>query len=237
MGVSLCFPALLSSLLKFWTKKNFWRRREMRKLVLIGLCMLFVAGTVSATPVPVTLVSADFDDLLGGSASAVGIPLTTDMSIGNLMGEVVSQAFTDGAGSYAYLYQVRNTGSTGNNVIEAFTCSPFLGVSASATLGYLTDNFPAGFTLGEQASAGASVDAAAGPTVSFGFPAWLAQAIDPGEASSTFYVFSNGTPGMITGNIIDGATGSGEVVGPVPEPATICLLGLGVLGLLRRKRA
>jgi hypothetical protein len=154
------------------------------------------------------------------------------------MGEVASQAFTDGAGNYAYLYQVRNTGSTGNNVIEVFTCSPFSGAFASTTLGYLTGSHPAGFTLGDQPSAGASVDAEAGPTISFGFPAFLlGQAIDPGETSSTLYVLSDGMPGMITGNIIDGTTGSGQVVGPVPEPATICLLGLGALSLLRKRRA
>ena len=208
----------------------------MKKTTYVSLCVLFVAGTVLAVPVPITLVPADFDDLLGGLANPIGTPLTTDMSLGNLMGEVISQAFTDGVGNYAYLYQVRNAGTTGNNVIEVFTCSPFFDASASTTLGYLTANVPEGFAPGDQLSAGASVDPTAGPTVSFGFPAWLAQAIDPGEASSTLYVLSDGTPGMITGNIINGTTGSGEIVGAVPEPATIALLGLGGLSLLRKKR-
>lgn len=202
------------------------------RVILISLSVLLVAGTALAVPVSVPLVPKNFNDL--GLAIAVGIPLITNMSLGNLKSEVVSQAFTDGAGNYAYLYQVKNTGTTGNSAIEVFTCSPFFGASA---LGYLTANPPTGFTLGNQLSAGASVDSAAGPTVSFGFPAWQAQEIDPCEASKTFYVLSNGIPGMIMGNVIDGTIASGEVVGAIPEPATIIMLSLGSAVVLRKRRA
>jgi hypothetical protein len=204
------------------------------RVILISLSVLFVAGTALAVPVFVSLEPNDFDNLLGGSAYAFGALVTTDMLFGNLKSKVVSQAFTDGAG-YAYLYQVKNTGTTGNSAIEVFTCSPFFGASASTTLGYLTANPPANFTLGDQSPAGASVDAAAGPTVSFGFPGWQTQAIGPGKTSNTLYVLSNGVPGMIVGNVIDGTIASGEVVGPVPEPATITLVGFAGVILLRRR--
>jgi hypothetical protein len=207
------------------------------RAILISLSALFVARTVLALPVSVTLVPEDFNNLLSDSPSAIGTPLITNMSLGNLKSEVVSQAFTDGAGNYAYLYQVKNTGTTGNSAIEIFTCSPFFGASALTTLGYLTANLPTGFTLGNQLSDGVSVDPAAGPTVSFGFPAWLGQAIDPGEASTTFYVVSSGVPGKIVGNVIDGTIASGEVVGSVPEPATLLLFGLGGLAVVRKRRA
>ena len=206
--------------------------------VVAAATVMAVNVAASASPVPVSLVSDDFSNLLGGSASPIGLPTVTDMSVGNLQAKVVSQAFTDSAGHYAYLYQVMNVGTTGNNVVEVFTCSPFFGVSGSTTLGYLTANAPSGFTLGNQTPFAASIDAAAGPTVSFAFPAFIAgYAIDPGEYSSTLYVLSNGTPGIIIGNVIDGVTGSGPVVGPVPEPATMSLLALGAcLPLLRRRR-
>ncbi|MCK4625509.1 MAG: PEP-CTERM sorting domain-containing protein, partial [Phycisphaerae bacterium] len=44
-----------------------------------------------------------------------------------------------------------------------------------------------------------------------------------------------GVPGTITGNVINGVISSGDVVGPVPEPATMGLLALGGLALLRRR--
>ncbi len=192
-----------------------------------------LASPVSAAPVP-----EDFNNLLSGSAGAIGSPMTTDMSVGNMQAEVISQAFTDGADNYMYLYQIRNTGTTGNSVIEVFTCSPFFDASASTTLGYLTDNAPTGFTLGTQSPAGASVDTAAEMTISFGFPAWTipSYAIDPPEDSVTLYILSDGVPGMIAGNVINGVISSGDVVGPVPEPVTMSLLAVGGLVLLRRRR-
>lgn len=206
-------------------------------ILMLSLSVLcFVATAALATPVPVTLVADDFSNLLGGSAGAIGSPMTTDMSLANLQSEVVSQAFTDGVGNYAYLYQVHNTGTTGNNVVELFTFSPFFNASASMTIGYLTDGAPSGFTLGDQTPYAVTVDADAGPTISFAFPAFFAGlAIDPGEYSSTLYVLSDGVPGTITGNVIDGSIASGDVVGAVPEPATLGLLLLGGIVLLRRK--
>ena len=201
-------------------------------VIVTGMSVAVLASPVSIAPVP-----EDFNNLLGGSASAIGLPTTTDMSISNLQAEVVSQAFTDGADNYMYLYQIRNTGTTGNSVVEVFTCNPFFDASASTTLGYLTDNAPSGFSLGTQSPAGASADTAAGPTVSFGFPAWTipSYAIDPPEDSVTLYILSDGVPGTITGNVINGVISSGDVVGPVPEPATMGLLALGGLALLRRR--
>ena len=210
------------------------------RFVTLTVCVsLFCLGTAQGTPMPVTLVDADFSTLLGGSAGAIGSPMTTNMSLANLQSEVVSQAFTDGVGNYAYLYQVHNTGTTGNNVVELFTFSHFFDASVSTTIGYLTASAPSGFTLGDQTPYAVTVDADAGPTISFAFPGFISGlAIDPGEYSSTLYVLSDGVPGTITGNVINGSAASGDVIGAVPEPATLGLLLIGgLLGVLRRRQA
>ena len=194
-----------------------------------------------AAAVPILFTPEDFNSLLGGSLVADGNLVTSDMSSGNLHTTVVSQAFTDGDGNYAYLYQVKNTGSTGASIIEVFTTTPYFGASGATDAGYLDANAPTGFTLGSQAPVGASVDPASGPTISFGFPSpWVvgnpSYAIDPGEDSVTLYILSTGEPGTIIGNVIDGTIGSGPVVGPIPEPGTLALLGLGAGMLFLRKR-
>ena len=203
---------------------------EKTSLIIGFLVCVTVAGQVDADPV--SLVAADFSTLLGGAAAPVGVPATADMVSGSLKGQVISQAFTDGLGNYVFLYQLNNTGTAGNSVIEMLTLCPFDGASAATTLGYLTANPPTGFTLGDQAPAGASVDPAAGPTISFGFPNWLDEAVAPGETSETLYVLSHGPGGVITGNIINGASASGDVVGPVPEATSIALFGLGFAVLI-----
>jgi len=194
-----------------------------------------------ATPVAMPFTPVDFNSLLGGSLVADGGLVTSDMSTGSLYTTVVSQAFTDGDGNYAYLYQVKNTGSTSASIIEVFTTTPYFGASGATAAGYLNANAPTGFTLGSQAPVGASVDPASGPTISFGFPSpWVVSApsyaIDPNEDSVTLYVLSTGEPGTIIGNVIDGTIGSGPVVGPIPEPGTLALLGLGAGMLLLRRR-
>ena len=83
-----------------------------RKLLAISVmaAVLAVGGVVQAGPIYIATSGADFDTLLGGSATAIEAPLVTDFSGGDLSASVVSQAFTDGAGHYLYLYQVSNTG-------------------------------------------------------------------------------------------------------------------------------
>jgi hypothetical protein len=213
-------------------------KRRVGSLVTV-LVVGWIGAVASASPIGVPLTPKKFSELFVGAENAIGDALVTDMSSGPLKSKVVSQAFEDGLGNYAYLYQITNTGAVGDHVIEVFTCNPFFGVSSSSTMGYLIDDDPpVEFTLGEQDLIGASVDAVAGPTVSFGFPGWMfpSWAIDPGESSVTLYVLSDAEPGMITGNVIDGTIASGNVVGPIPEPATLTMLALGGLAVLRRRR-
>ncbi len=212
-------------------------RKPYRRVVMWGVVLYFTVLQLTAMAglVPVTLVPSDFDVLLGGEAVAVDSPLITNMTSGGLLGQIVSQAFTDEQGNYAYLYQVNNIGTSVNHVIEQFTCNPFMGASATTVLGYLAANVPDGFTMGQRAPVVCVNEV--GPTISFGYIGWFGWQINPGESSYTLYVLSDKAPGLIDGNIIDGATVSGRIVGPVPEPATLGIMGAGAMGLylLRKK--
>jgi hypothetical protein len=215
--------------------------KHIVKTALIVSLIVFLSGSASAGLIHVTLGSRDFNDLFSGSENAIGTPMITDVSGGDILGNEVSQVFTDGNGNYAYLYQLNNTGDKLNDVFQAFTVSPFAGANANTVIGYLTANAPTGFTLGQQMPySSATVNANAGPTISFSFSDLLDCAIDPGESSYTLYVLSTRTPGVVTGNVIDGYTHSGNVVGPVtepvPEPGTCILLATGLIGLLIRIR-
>ena len=69
--------------------------RHVLKVAIAAVIVTWISTAALATPVPVTLVADDFSNLLGGSAGAIGSPMTTNMSLGNLQSEVVSQAFTN----------------------------------------------------------------------------------------------------------------------------------------------
>ena len=93
-----------------------------------------------------------------------------------------------------------------------------------------TASEPAAFESGTVIPAGAWVNPTAGPTVGFGFPGYM-DPIEVGEVSRVLYVKSDYGPTTVMGNIIDGGIANGSVVGPVPEPSTVVLLGTGMLVL------
>ena len=101
----------------------------MKRTISIALCSLCVVciAAVPGRAGSISLVEASLDDLLGSSYAAIGSLMTTDMSDGNLVSEVYSQAYLGDDGLYGYLYQVNNMGTAGNSAAELFTLGLFAG--------------------------------------------------------------------------------------------------------------
>ena len=117
--------------------------------------------------------------------------------------------------------------------MSAFSIAPFAGLTVNSTVGYLSGQ-PALFAT---APIYVDITSPVAPTVLFGF----SQGDDgpglvPGMRSALLLVLSDLEPGESTGNAIDGGTAFGTVIAPIPEPATMMLLGLGGLALLRRRK-
>ena len=210
-------------------------KRPLLALFVLSLVICFSTNAL-ASIITLVPVNNGLEDLLGAGYSSASSQEVTTMAAGSLNTLVYSQAFVNSAGNeYAYVYQVVNTGDPATATpAEMFTLYPFLGSPSSVQAGYLsaTATVPAGFVSGGQVPepTGSISALSEGLLVSFYYGNRYGYQINPGNNSLAMYVTSDVAPGLISANVIDGSVATGTVVGPVPEPSTLVLLGAGGFG-------
>lgn len=202
-------------------------KRFMVLISALFLCGVAVGG----------FVEANFDNDFVGY-ELLGSIVQNDFTPLMLNGVSVSSAVYSNGASFLYVYQVVN-GST--STLSRYTMSAFQGLSSNSEMGYFVGNQPTGFAAaGANPVSSTTSDITTSPTVGFNFRDGQGGAgISPGSSSSVLFVLSEYSSGTntISGQVLGSSGAFGQVVGPVPEPATIALLALGSLAIGIRKKS
>jgi len=200
--------------------------------LLAAILVILSGGLAQATPVLISPFEEKDFLALGVTTSATSLMVSPYLYGTDFSGTVVSQAFNRSGGGYLYLYQVKNDGAS---VLEVFGIRPFFGLDEA---GLLTDNEPVGFLSDGVAPAGSTYDAALDtPLISHNYPGYLELYLGSGEHTSALYVLSSNSPTTGEAYVIDGGVAIVDTFVAIPEPATLGLLLIGGLALLRRRMA